>query len=104
MQATPVPTGLLWQHVLMLLVWWDDVCCTQHPWLTMDPSAHKVKNPAAATALGAHMVRRLRGFAKLSHLKRLALVVMAQSLTDKDVSKLRVSLRLGLCHLHVGCQ
>jgi calcium-dependent protein kinase len=61
----------------------------------MVPSARKVKNPAAATALGAHMVRRLRGFAKLSHLKRLALVVMAQSLTDKDVSKLRVSLGFG---------
>jgi hypothetical protein len=58
----------------------------------MVPSARKVKNPAAATALGAHMVRRLRGFAKLSHLKRLALVVMAQSLTDRDVSKLRVRL------------
>lgn len=65
----------------------------QHPWLTMDSSARQAHNPAAAAALGAHMVRRLRGFAKLSHMKRLALVVMAQSLTDKDVSKLRVSMK-----------
>jgi hypothetical protein len=68
----------------------------QHPWLTMEPAACKATNPAGASALGAHMVRRLRGFAKLSHMKRLALVVMAQSVTDKDVSKLRVRLN-GWC-------
>lgn len=62
----------------------------------MDPSARKVHNPAAAAALGEHMVRRLRGFAKMSHMKRLALVVMAESLTDKDVSKLRVRTRVDL--------
>lgn len=62
----------------------------QHPWLSMDPAARRVQKPDAAAALGAHMVRRLRGFAKLSHMKRLALVVMARSLTDKDVSRLRV--------------
>jgi hypothetical protein len=67
-------------------------CISQHPWLTMEPAARKATNPAGASALGAHMVRRLRGFAKLSHMKRLALVVMAQSLTDRDVSKLRVRL------------
>lgn len=61
----------------------------------MEPSARKPSNPAAAAALGAHMVRRLRGFAKLSHMKRLALVLMAQSLTDKDVSRLRVSIFWG---------
>lgn len=71
-------------------------CLLQHPWLTMDPSARKVHNPAAAAALGEHMVRRLRGFAKMSHMKRLALVVMAESLTDKDVSKLRVRTRVDL--------
>jgi hypothetical protein len=61
-----------------------------------------VQKPGAAAALGAHMVRRLRGFAKLSHMKRLALVVMARSLTDRDVSRLRVSSKKGLVRA-AGC-
>lgn len=67
------------------------IVCLQHPWLTTDASARQIhSNPAKAAALGAHMVRRLRGFAKLSHMKRLALVLMARSLTDRDVARLRV--------------
>lgn len=67
------------------------VVCLQHPWLTTDASARQIhSNPAKAAALGAHMVRRLKGFAKLSHMKRLALVLMARTLTDRDVARLRV--------------
>lgn len=62
----------------------------KHPWLTTDASARQIhSNPAKAAALGAHMVRRLKGFAKLSHMKRLALVLMARTLTDRDVARLR---------------
>jgi calcium-dependent protein kinase len=45
---------------------------------------------APAAALGAHMVKRLRAFAGMSRMKRLALVVLARTLTDNDVKRLRV--------------
>eukprot|EP00878_Enallax_costatus_P003721 GHUV01003937.1.p1 GENE.GHUV01003937.1~~GHUV01003937.1.p1 ORF type:complete len:229 (+),score=98.19 GHUV01003937.1:2696-3382(+) len=57
----------------------------QHKWFKSDNS--EVAAPAAA--LGAHMVRRLRAFANMNHMKRLALVVLARTLTDKDVNRLR---------------
>ncbi|MEW5313687.1 MAG: hypothetical protein WDW38_005232 [Sanguina aurantia] len=44
---------------------------------------------APAAALGAHMVKRLRAFTGMSRLKRLALVVLARTLTDTDVKRLR---------------
>lgn len=59
----------------------------QHKWFKSDNS--EVAAPAAA--LGAHMVRRLRAFANMNHMKRLALVVLARTITDKDVNRLRVS-------------
>jgi hypothetical protein len=37
------------------------------------------------------MVKRLRAFAGMSKMKRLALVVLARTLTDNDVKRLRVS-------------
>jgi hypothetical protein len=58
----------------------------QHRWFLSDGPA-----AAPAAALGAHMVRRLRAFANMNHMKRLALVVLARTLTDKDVNRLRVS-------------
>eukprot|EP00878_Enallax_costatus_P007082 GHUV01007421.1.p2 GENE.GHUV01007421.1~~GHUV01007421.1.p2 ORF type:complete len:101 (-),score=26.01 GHUV01007421.1:2572-2874(-) len=67
----------------------------QHKWFKSDNS--EVAAPAAA--LGAHMVRRLRAFANMNHMKRLALVVLARTLTDKDVNRLRVS-----CSGLVGCR
>lgn len=51
----------------------------------------KVAATAPAAALGAHMVKRLRAFAGMSRMKRLALVVLARTLTDNDVKRLRVS-------------
>jgi hypothetical protein len=60
----------------------------QHRWFLSDGPA-----AAPAAALGAHMVRRLRAFANMNHMKRLALVVLARTLTDKDVNRLRVSAR-----------
>lgn len=45
-----------------------------------------------AAALGENMVRRLRAFAGMSRMKRLALVVLARTLTNRDVTKLRVRL------------
>lgn len=56
----------------------------QHRWFLSDGPA-----AAPAAALGAHMVRRLRAFANMNHMKRLALVVLARTLTDKDVNRLR---------------
>lgn len=58
----------------------------QHCWLNSDSGVAT----APAAALGAHMVRRLRAFANMSHMKRLALVVLARTLTDRDVTRLRV--------------
>lgn len=55
----------------------------QDPWFSAAAAA-----PAAA--LGQHMVKRLKMFAGLSRLKRLALVVLARTLTDRDVNRLRV--------------
>lgn len=55
----------------------------QHRWF-------QVAATAPAAALGAHMVKRLRAFAGMSRMKRLALVVLARTLTDNDVKRLRV--------------
>jgi hypothetical protein len=49
----------------------------------------QVAATAPAAALGAHMVKRLRAFAGMSRMKRLALVVLARTLTDNDVKRLR---------------
>lgn len=49
----------------------------------------QVAATAPAAALGAHMVKRLRTFAGMSRMKRLALVVLARTLTDNDVKRLR---------------
>ncbi|KAF5836831.1 kinase-like domain-containing protein [Dunaliella salina] len=54
----------------------------QHRWF-------QVAATAPAAALGAHMVKRLRAFAGMSKMKRLALVVLARTLTDNDVKRLR---------------
>mmetsp|Transcript_11680 Transcript_11680/g.20735 ORF Transcript_11680/g.20735 Transcript_11680/m.20735 type:complete len:520 (+) Transcript_11680:218-1777(+) len=54
----------------------------QHRWF-------QVAITAPAAALGAHMVKRLRAFAGMSRMKRLALVVLARTLTDNDVKRLR---------------
>lgn len=53
-------------------------------------SPMQVAITAPAAALGAHMVKRLRAFAGMSRMKRLALVVLARTLTDNDVKRLRV--------------
>lgn len=55
----------------------------------------QVAATAPAAALGAHMVKRLRAFAGMSKMKRLALVVLARTLTDNDVKRLRVSVVWG---------
>ncbi len=55
----------------------------QHRWF-------QVAATAPAAALGQHMVKRLRAFAGMSRMKRLALVVLARTLTDNDVKRLRV--------------
>lgn len=54
----------------------------EHKWF-------QVAATAPAAALGAHMVKRLRAFAGMSRMKRLALVVLARTLTDNDVKRLR---------------
>jgi len=54
----------------------------QHRWF-------QVAATAPAAALGQHMVKRLRAFAGMSRMKRLALVVLARTLTDNDVKRLR---------------
>lgn len=41
-------------------------------------------------ALGQQMMRRLQGFAAMSHMKRLALLLLACTFTDKDVIRLKV--------------
>ncbi len=41
-------------------------------------------------ALGQQMMRRLQGFAAMSHMKRLALLLLARTFTDKDVIRLKV--------------
>jgi hypothetical protein len=61
----------------------------QHRWFS-------VASTAPAAALGQHMVKRLRAFAGMSRMKRLALVVLARTLTDNDVKRLRVSHQFAL--------
>lgn len=70
----------------------------QHRWFKSDGGAAT----APAAALGAHMVRRLRAFANMNHMKRLALVVLARTLTDKDVNRLRVSGWWSSCTQYIG--
>ena len=41
-------------------------------------------------AFGQHMMKRLQGFAAMSQLKRLALLLLARTFTDKDVMRLKV--------------
>ena len=41
-------------------------------------------------ALGHQMMRRLQGFAAMSHMKRLALLLLARTFTDRDVIRLKV--------------
>eukprot|EP00775_Hariotina_reticulata_P011602 gene11602-11746_t len=55
----------------------------QHEWLTTDSSA------LPSASLGAHVVHRLRAFANMSHMKRLALVVLAKNVTHREVNRLR---------------
>ncbi|KAI8464717.1 MAG: kinase-like domain-containing protein [Monoraphidium minutum] len=65
-----------------------------HRWLAPDPGPEPAPGAADAAAahaaaLGAHMVTRLREFAGMSRMKRLALVCLARTLTDADVVRLR---------------
>ncbi|KAF8066328.1 CPK24 [Scenedesmus sp. PABB004] len=53
------------------------------------PATRRARSSGDGAALGTHMVRRLRAFAAMSHMKRLALVVLARSLTSRDVARLR---------------
>lgn len=57
-------------------------------------SVLQVAATAPAAALGQHMVKRLRAFAGMSRMKRLALVVLARTLTDNDVKRLRVCVQM----------
>lgn len=66
-------------------------------------SLSQVAATAPAAALGAHMVKRLRAFAGMSRMKRLALVVLARTLTDNDVKRLRVRGRLKCTSLYLSC-
>ena len=50
-----------------------------------------------AAVLGAHVVARLREFARMARIQRVALLCLARTLTDKDVTRLRVR---GLHRLH----
>ena len=54
----------------------------QHEWFVTAVSTPE-------TQLGAHMLKHLRAFAGMSRMKRLALVVLARTLTDRDVMRLR---------------
>lgn len=56
----------------------------QHPWFTASGQPSQ-----APSQLSEHMVKRLRAFAGMARMKRLALVVLARSLTDRDVTRLR---------------
>ena len=42
-------------------------------------------------AFGEEMLRKLQGFAAMSQMKRLALLLLARTYTDKDVIRLKVS-------------
>ena len=42
-------------------------------------------------AFGQQMMQRLQGFATISQMKRLALLLLARTFTDKDVIRLKVS-------------
>ena len=41
-------------------------------------------------AFGQHMMKQLQDFAALSQMKRLALLLLARTFTDKDVMRLKV--------------
>jgi len=103
LQALPVLSGGMQMSSTLL-------CCSLHlhllpssrPLRLRGADAHactQVAATAPAAALGAHMVKRLRAFAGMSKMKRLALVVLARTLTDNDVKRLRVS-RIAMQPLH----
>ena len=46
---------------------------------------------AILQAFGQQMLRKLETFAAMSQMKRLALLLLARTFTDKDVIKLKVS-------------
>jgi hypothetical protein len=49
-------------------------------------------------AFGAQMLKRLGNFATMSQMKRMAMLLLARTFTDKDVKRLKVGV-LSLCHL-----
>ena len=48
------------------------------------------KDTRTLQALGQHMLKRLQGFAAMSQMKRLALLLLARTFTDRDVMRLKV--------------
>lgn len=64
-----------------------------HPWLSDTPPAAAggvgAGDAQAATALGQHIVCRLRAFAGMSRMQRLALVCLARTMSEADVARLR---------------
>ncbi len=48
------------------------------------------------------MMRRLQGFAAMSHMKRLALLLLARTFTDNDVIRLKVRF-VACCTAALSC-
>ncbi|KAL0037492.1 hypothetical protein WJX79_010861 [Trebouxia sp. C0005] len=55
----------------------------------LDEKWFKHASAVSDKALGQQMMRRLQGFAAMSHMKRLALLLLARTFTDKDVIRLK---------------
>eukprot|EP01026_Neomeris_dumetosa_P059213 TRINITY_DN5527_c0_g2_i1.p1 TRINITY_DN5527_c0_g2~~TRINITY_DN5527_c0_g2_i1.p1 ORF type:complete len:509 (-),score=62.26 TRINITY_DN5527_c0_g2_i1:494-2020(-) len=61
---------------------WDAAQLLNHP-------AFKNISSKKQSSLGQHMIQRLQSFEKMTRLKKISLVLLVQSLTDKEVQTLR---------------
>lgn len=68
-----------------------------HPWFHQPAEAagdSELEGAAAASRNMTHVVARLEAFAGMSRMKRLALVVLCHTVTDRHISRLKVGLAI----------
>lgn len=69
-----------------------------HPWFRLSSAtadAAELEGAASASGNMRHVVARLEAFAGMSRMKRLALVVLCHTVTDRHISRLKVSITVG---------
>lgn len=73
----------------------------EHSWFSQTEAA--ADGPAAAAGNMSHVVARLEAFAGMSRMKRLALVVLCHTVTDRHIIRLKVRHSGPTLWQRVGC-